>query len=162
MTGPAQSRKLVRVKSPWLPVVLPVVMLGLVASLMFLISRASGWSTLAETYPSQGDAPRPLVRLGYGVFRGWIGYNGGLVLAADERGLYISAMPIVLSFCHAPIFIPWQGLREIRVRKRWFGSLYELHTAQARDVDFALRPSSFAAIRPFAERAGVAGDYREA
>jgi len=130
--------------------------------LIFLISRGSGWSTLADTYPLQGDRPRPLVRLGYGVFRGWINYNGGLVLAADERGLYISAMPIVLSFCHRPIFIPWRELREIRVRKRWFGSLYELHTAQAPDVKFALRPSSFAAIRPFALRAEVPGDYREA
>lgn len=130
------------------------------AAVMFLISRGSGWSTLADTYPLQGDRPKALVRLGYGVFRGWIGYNGGLVLAADERGLYVSAMPIVLSFCHRPIFIPWRELREIRVRKRWFGQLYELHTVQARDVDFALRPSSFAALRPFAERASVPGDYR--
>jgi len=36
------------------------------------------------------------------VFRGWIGYNGGRVLTADARGLYVSAMPIVLAPWHPP------------------------------------------------------------
>lgn len=143
------------------PFVLPLTLL-LSAALLFLISRGSGWSALADTYPAQGDRPRALVWLGYGVFRGWIGYNGGLVVAADERGLYISAMPIVLSFCHRPIFIPWRELREIRVRRRGLRMLYELHTHQAREVDFGLRRSTFAAIRPFALRAQVPGDYQEA
>jgi hypothetical protein len=130
--------------------------------LIFVLSRVSGWSTLADLYPLQGDSPRPLVRLGYGVFRGWIGYNGGIVVSANERGLYLAAMPIVLSLCNRPIFIPWSELRAIRMRRTMFWPAYALHTARAPEVDLALRPGTFAPVRPFALRAGVPGDYRVA
>ena len=30
---------------------------------------------LAEHYPASGDFPRPSKWLGYGVFRGWLGYR---------------------------------------------------------------------------------------
>lgn len=137
-----------------LPVVLIVPTLAL-----FLMSRLSGWQRLADAYPGVHDPPRPIVRLGYGVFRGWMGYNGGIVVAVDERGLHLRAMPIVLSFCHAPISIPWSELREVRARPRLFGTDYALRTARAPEVDFAFRGSTFARLRPHVQRAGVPGDY---
>ena len=127
--------------------------------LLFVLSRASGWPALADRYPAPPVRPEPLVRLGYGIFAGWIGYNGGIVLSADERGLYLSAMPLILSWCHAPVFIPWAEIQEIRPTKRLWSTVYEIHTLGASEVDMALRASTFAPARPFAAAAHVPGSY---
>ena len=129
------------------------------AMLIFLLSRAAGWPVLADRYPAPGERPRPLVRLGYGVFRGWIGYYGGLVVSADQRGLYLAAMPVVLSWCHPPIFIPWGDVQEIRPRKRLWATVYEIRTVGAPEVDMALRDRTFAPVRRFAAEAKVPGSY---
>jgi hypothetical protein len=124
-----------------------------------LLSRLSGWSTLAERYPGRVRPAKALRRLGYGVFRGWIGYNGGLVVGSDADGLDLRAMPVVLSFCHPPIFIPWRELTRIEARARWFGTGYALVTRRAPEVDIALRPGTFEVLRSDATAAQVAGDY---
>jgi hypothetical protein len=133
--------------------------LAVPVALIFVLSRAAGWPILADRYPAPAERPRPLVRLGYGVFRGWIGYNGGLVVSADESGLYLSAMPVVLSWCHAPVCIPWAEIQEIRPGKRLFATVYEIHTVGAPEVDMALRAATFAPVRRFAAAAKVPGSY---
>ena len=127
--------------------------------IIFVFSRVSGWRTLANHYPGEGDRPRPLTRLGYGVFRSWIGYNGGIVVSANEKGLYLRGTPILLSFCHAPIFIPWAQVSLIRERGGILAVGYEIRTRRAPEVDFALRPGTFAVIREHARAAGVPGEY---
>jgi len=127
--------------------------------LIFALSRVAGWPALADRYPAPGERPRALVRMGYGVFRGWIGYNGGLVVSADERGLFLAAMPVVLSWCHAPVFIPWSEIREIRPRRHLWARLLEIHTAGAPEVDMALHSGTFAPVRRFAAAASVPGEY---
>jgi hypothetical protein len=138
--------------------VLPALLLA--PTLIVVFSRLSGWQTLARRYPLRGSRPPARVRMGYGVFRGWIGYNGGLILSVDARGLYLAAMPVVLSFCHPPIFIPWSEIEWIR-RDRMLGfiTVYRIRTRQAPEVNFALRSRTFVRIRDDARRAGVAGDY---
>lgn len=138
--------------------VLPLALLGS-AGVLVLISRYSGWNLLSEHYPGYGEFPRPAKWLGYGVFRGWVGYNGGIVVASDSKGLYLRAMPIILSFCHRRIFIPWSDIVEIKERTRWGRQLYAIRTRRAQEVDFALRASTFAVVRQDAQAAGVAGEY---
>ena len=129
------------------------------AALIALLARIGGWTALAERYPGR-TRPAPASRwFGYGVFRGWIGYNGGLVVGSDAAGLDLRAMPVILSFCHAPIFIPWREVARIERRARWFGSDYRIVTLRAPEVDVALRPGTFDAVRRDARAAGVAGDY---
>jgi hypothetical protein len=129
------------------------------AALIFLFSRYGGWSALAERYPLRGPFPKPKTRFGFGVFRGWVGYNGGIIVASDESGLYLRALPVILSFCHAPIYIPWSEVREIEPSSGWLSEGYRIRTAQAPEVDFALRPQTFALVREDAKRAGVPGTY---
>jgi hypothetical protein len=86
---------------------------------------------------------------------GWIGYNGGLVLAADTRGVYISAMPIVLTPWHSPIFIPWGEITEIRGRRIVWTRCHGIRTRRAPDVDFALRRRTFELVRADAQRVHV-------
>jgi hypothetical protein len=140
-------------------VAIVVASFALVPVLMFAISRFSGWALLAERYPLYGAFPKPKVRLGYGVFRGWVGYNGGIIVGADPTGLYLRAMPVILSFCHAPIHVPWGDVTEIEPPSGLFGSGYRIRTVRAREVDFALRAGTFAAIREDARQAGVPGRY---
>ena len=123
------------------------------------ISRYSGWNLLAEHYPGTGDFPRPSKWMGYGVFRGWLGYNGGIVVASDERGLYLRGMPIILSFCHRRIFIPWSDVVRVERLSRWSGEVYAIRTRRASEVDFALRPPTLAVVADHARDAGVPGEY---
>lgn len=138
--------------------VLPLALLAS-AGVLVLISRYSGWNLLSEHYPGSGDFPPPAKWLGYGVFRGWVGYNGGIVVASDSKGLYLRAMPIVLSFCHRRIFIPWLDVTGIEKRTTWARQVYAIRTRRAKEVDFALRAGTFAVVRDDALNAGVPGEY---
>ena len=73
--------------------------------------------------------------------------------------LKYGTLPVILSFCHPPIFIPWRDVVRIERRSRWFGSAYRLVLRRAPELDFALRPTTFDAVRSDARAAGVAGDY---
>lgn len=140
--------------------IIPIVLAPLFpVALIFLFSRTSGWQTLARRYPLRGAFPGPKVRMGFGVFRGWIGYNGGIVVASDSGGLYLRAMPVVLSFCHDPIYIPWSEVTRIEKEDGALLGGYRIVTAQAPEVRFALRPSTFDAVRRDARAAGVEGQY---
>jgi hypothetical protein len=141
------------------PIFIVPLTLLLVASVIVVISRISGWNLLAEHYPGYGDFPKPAKWMGSGVFRGWVGYNGGIVVASDARGLYLRAMPVLLSFCHRRIFIPWSEITRIERRGGWRGTVYAIRTRRAREVDFALRPSTFAVVEEDARRAEVPGEY---
>lgn len=126
---------------------------------IYLISRTSGWQTLAECYPLRGTMPQPKVRMGYGVFRGWMGYNGAIVVSSDASGLYLRAMPVVLSFCHDPINIPWSEVTSICRERSILSDRYQITTRQAPEVRFALLEGTFDAVRGDARAAGVVGAY---
>lgn len=127
------------------------------AAVVYLISRTSGWQTLAERYPLSVEFPPPKTRFGYGVFRGWVGYNGGIIVSSDRTGLYLRAMPIVLSFCHDPIYIPWSEVVRVEREEGLLENGYRIVTAKAPEVRFALRPGTFATVRDDARAAGVEG-----
>ena len=122
-------------------------------------SRLGGWKRLAEVYPGVKTRPRSLTVLGYAVFARWIGYNGGLIVAVDAESLHLALWPPLSWLGHPPIRIPWREFLKIERRPRWFGDVYALPTKGAQEVDFALRPSTFALIREQARAAGVPGDY---
>ncbi len=126
--------------------------------LMAWVARASGWNKLAAAYPLAGTFPAAKTSFGSCVFRGWFGYNGGLIVASNEQGLYLRTLPVILAF-HAPIYIPWSQVRIIEPHLQGFGASYPVHTLQADEVAFALRPRTFALVRDDARRAGVPGDY---
>jgi hypothetical protein len=128
-------------------------------AIICLLSRYGGWSSLAERYPLRGPFPRPKTRFGFGVFRRWVGYNGAIIVASDPGGLYLRGWPVLLSFCHAPIYIPWSEVQEVEPLSGRFDGGYRIRTAQAPEVEFALRPQTFALVREDAKRAGVPGSY---
>lgn len=122
---------------------------------LFAISRVGGWSRLAARYPAAGPAPKPLTSFGYGAMRGWVGYNGGLIIAADDAGLHVSTWRFLLSWCHPPVFIPWSQIADLRARKRLWANYYRLDLKGAPDVDFALSAGDVGLLRSRLEQAGI-------
>lgn len=112
-----------------------------------ILARMSGWADLAERYPLRGPAPPPVTRMGYGVFRGWLGYNGCLIIAADESGFHMAGWPLFLAPTHKPIHIPWGEIAEIRLHKLLWARSFQLVTRSAPAVDFRLNERTFTRIR---------------
>ena len=133
--------------------------LALPALIIFAVSRA-GWSELALNYPGTDSRPAPLTRLGFGSLRGWIGYNGALIVSSDARGLHLATWPVLLSWCHAPVFIPWTEVVEVRTRRTFGVGFHELLTRRASDLRLALRSGTFALVGDDACAAGVRGADR--
>ncbi|UPT74176.1 MAG: hypothetical protein M0D55_20575 [Elusimicrobiota bacterium] len=139
-----------------LDAVLLLLALAFPAATMFAISRLSGWPRLASRYPDRGAArPRSLTLFGYGTMRGWVGYNGGLILGADDAGLHVATWPVLMSWCHAPVFIPWTQIADLRAKRRLWKTYYRLDLKSAPDVDFALSAADVGLLRPWLEKAGV-------
>ena len=94
--------------------------------------------------------------MGFAVFRGWVGYNGALIVASDARGLFLSTLPILL-WSHPPIFIPWAEVERIEHQERWHWSLHVIRVRRAPEVRFGLRERTYRFVQPDAAAAGVAG-----
>lgn len=128
--------------------------LGLPVIVIFTISRL-GWNRLAARYPRATPAPAPLTVFGYGCLNGWVGYNGGLIIAADDSGLFLSTWPGLLAWCHAPVFIPWSQIVDARARRRWWKTYFTLDLKGAPEIDLALSETDLRLVRPWLDKAGV-------
>jgi hypothetical protein len=131
---------------------LPLILIPLI---MTLISRLGGWAALAERYPMTGEPPAALCRFGYGLLGRWCGYKGCLIVSADQRGLYLRLWP-VFSFGHAPIFIPWAEIQEIRRKSLWLLPMYRIVARGMPEAELSLYGRSWTVVRPHAEAARVA------
>jgi hypothetical protein len=146
--------------SPWplLPTLLAtaLVYVGVVFALMGLCARVSGWSLLFAAYPCDGQCPRPRQWFSSLIFRGWFGYNNGIVVSADARALHLTAWPVILAPTHGPVRIPWSEVAAIRYKKRWYGESWEVETRALPDLRWGLRKRAFLFLRPAVVAAGVA------
>ena len=87
--------------------------LGFWWMLMFLISRVSGWSALAEVYATEtGDFDGDRLRMqSLTMMRGRLpsSYNNAVTIGADSLALRLSAMIFFRPF-HPPLKIPFSDL----------------------------------------------------
>lgn len=122
---------------------------------LWWIAQTSGWKQLAREYPEKGERP-PLGKLGSCVFRRWLGYNNGIIVGTDTAGLHLWTIPVLMSWCHDPIEIPWSEIEEVRARPALtWGKDYLVHLRRAPGLDFALRNKTFERVRRAFEAAGV-------
>src|SRR5688572_3377228 len=105
----------------WLLALIPVgFLIGfplLWAAVVFLLSRMSGWSTLARTYGAREPFAGTLQRRCSGTL-GIVGYNKCLALGANELGLHIS-VPRIFAIGHPALFVPWSEIRASRKKQLW-------------------------------------------
>jgi len=76
----------------------------------FLLSRLSGWSTLADAYPA-GEVMTPNVRYRWqsALMNANTKYNGALTIVADGRAVHFSMLPL-FKVGHAPLSVPWEDI----------------------------------------------------
>ena len=84
-------------------------------------------------------------------------YKGALIVTSDARGLHLATWPVLLSWCHAPVFIPWSEVVEVQERRIFFVAVQEIVTRRTPHLRFALRAGTFALVRADARAAGVRG-----
>lgn len=132
-----------------------ILALGIAIVLGGLIGRVSGWRELAEAFPCDGSCPKPRMWFGHLVFRNWLGYNGGVIVSADDKALHLSGWPLILAPTHAPISIPWSEIEEIKEEKRWFGRIFEVRLKRGPALQWGLRARTFAFAEPAAKAAGI-------
>jgi hypothetical protein len=84
-----------------------------------LISRASGWHSLARRFSQQSEPYGETRSAGpwfYGVYaRYWIHYNSVVRITASDSALYLS-MLFPFRAGHPPLCIPWQEIEVSRTR----------------------------------------------
>lgn len=107
-----------------MPAVFPFALLGvlfLIQIVLFVISRVSGWKTLADAFPEKHFHPDGVWSWQCLRFGSWCGYNNIVTVMANQEGLHLS-LPFLFSRGHPPIFIPWQEM-EITEEPVLFGLL---------------------------------------
>ena len=146
--------------SPWplLPTLLVVgaVYAGVILLVMGLCSLVSGWRLLARAYPCPGGCPTPKMRFASLIFRGWFGYNNGIIVSADARALHLTPWPVILAPTHPAVAIPWGEISSITRREAWYGLSFEVRTRGVPELRWGLRPRAWEFVREAALSAGVA------
>ncbi len=91
-------------------------------SLMWVLSRLSGWDRLARRFRETGVFYGESWRWQSAQFRGWCGYNNCLTIGTSPEGLHIEVMAVLIPFrlFHPPLTIPWNEI-EVETGKVFFG-----------------------------------------
>ncbi len=109
----------------WHPLSVLLLVPVYIALVMWVLSRTSGWARLAQRF----TASEPFIGESWGWqsarFRGWCSYNNCLAVGANQEGLYVSVMSILMPFrlFHPALMIPWSEI-EVETGKMLFG-LYD-------------------------------------
>lgn len=106
-----------------------LIAVAVIAGILYLGSRLSGWRRLAERYParepyrgewisqpdSEGEPSGLMVTLNHGQS------EDAIKLGADSQGLHM-VMSAGFRLFHPPIFVPWSEVRSVRGQELpWMG-----------------------------------------
>lgn len=122
-----------------LPYLIPIAVLSVWWTAMFVLSRVSGWSALAEAYATDEDfegAKAQLQSLSFTRFGLPANYNNVVTIGADAAALRLSVFLLFRPF-HAPLKIPFADLTARRKKVLVFESV-ELTAARAPNVKIVL------------------------
>jgi hypothetical protein len=106
----------------------------------FSISRASGWTKLAQIYAAQQPFSGTLIRFQAAQFRRATNYNGCLDFGSDMHGLYIVPMLIFRAF-HPPLRIPWSEVTAQPIKVWRVFNFIELRFQRAPDCPVRIKPA---------------------
>ncbi|PSH03030.1 MAG: hypothetical protein CXZ00_14405 [Acidobacteria bacterium] len=98
---------------------IPIYIFALFCSILFLVSRLSGWAALARRFSSTEPFCGETWRWQSARFRFSSNFNNCLTVGANEQALYFSVI-IPFRLFHPPLTIPWQEI-EVETGKVFFG-----------------------------------------
>mgnify|MGYP001611718182 CR=1 FL=1 len=97
-------------------VIAVLVVAGVVAwtvFLVFVLSRLTGWATLARHYATDAEPAGERLTWEGARLKSWGFYNSCLVVILSERGLYLATFrPFRIG--HRPLLIPWSNVHHVR------------------------------------------------
>jgi hypothetical protein len=105
---------------------------------VYMISLASGWRTLARRFRSQQPFNGPVWRWDGGTMR-FARYNNCLTLGADPIGVYLSTM-LLFRPGHPALFIPWTEVT-VGSQTTLFGEYVQLKLGSEERIPFTIRPT---------------------
>ncbi len=137
MTGPAAPG--FADVAPWLALGL-CGFIGFWCLIAFVLSRLSGWSSLANAYPA-GEILSPSLRWSWQSAHMNLNtnYNAALTVVADPQAVHFSMFRL-LRIGHEPFSVPWQDLRA-EIRRLFLVQRIALRFAQAPDVTMLISPA---------------------
>ena len=109
------------------------------AFVVWLISRLSGWGTLAEQYPERRPWDATCWRMQSARFRGSSNYNGVLKVCADMEGIHVSTI-FPFNVGHRPFSVPWYEI-EGREQQRFLFREVELRFQRAPKLPMRISPA---------------------
>jgi hypothetical protein len=98
----------------WLTPIFPVFFICLWCGIVLLISRLSGWATLANRFRLSLPFAASKWRWQSARMRFTANYSGCLTVGSDPTGLYLDIFAL-WKIGHPPLFLPWS---EVSVRRR--------------------------------------------
>jgi len=106
-----------------------------------LLSRISGWHRLALAYPLRATPQGQRLPAQSGAV-GPVSYRNSLDLQVSAAGLCLS-VPVFFRVGHSPLFIPWQALHDVRLRKFLWHEAMECQVGQPTITRLRLPPRVF-------------------
>lgn len=105
--------------------------------IVWLISAAGGWRSLAAHYRSDLPFTGRTWRFRSGLMGGMARYNGLLTVGVNPAGLYLAVMPL-FRIGHPPLFIPWSDVT-VGNEQRFVSSFIAFRFRQAPGTSLWLR-----------------------
>lgn len=116
-----------------------------------MLSVASGWRRLAHRFHTPKNFKSGQLFRWQNAQVGGVNFNNILKVRVAKEGLHLS-MPILFSFMHAPLLIPWAEIKAARQRKLLFRSALLLTIGQPKIVTIAFPESRLTqAILPYVQ-----------
>ncbi len=88
------------------------------SAIVFLISRVGGWSELAERFGHDGPAQGEVFTWCSARLRFLCNYSNCLRVTISDAGIHIRTL-IFFKMGHRPLFIPWEAVESLKVRRYW-------------------------------------------
>jgi hypothetical protein len=96
-------------------VVVPLLFVGVMCLLLYLISMIGGWRRLAEFFPANDPPIGQRFRMQSGSV-GSVNYSSCLTIYSGPDGVYLATMwPFRLG--HPPLLIPWSEIHDAKTRR---------------------------------------------
>lgn len=87
-------------------------------AIVSLIARVGGWSELAKRFGSDAPAEGDLFTWCSARLRMFCNYSNCLRVTVSDAGIHIRTL-IFFKVGHRPLFIPWQAVQDLKIRRYW-------------------------------------------
>lgn len=116
---------------------LPFLFAAFWCSIVFVISRISGWSLLARRFRLEFPFTATTWRWQSARMRWLANYNNCLTVGSDPSGLCLSPF-FLFRTGHPPLLVPWPEISIYRRRKVVFVTLVELRLGREEQIPFTI------------------------